>query len=345
MRAIVFYGANDVRVEQVPDPRIVEPTDALVRITYACICGSDLWAYRGINAWQPGWRIGHEFIGVVEEVGAEVRTVRRGDRVIAPYAFSDGTCEYCHKGLQTSCLHAGFWGGATNEGGQAEAIRVPFADGTLVAMPSGLRDDDPIMANMTLLTDVMATGHHAAVAAETRRGGTAVVVGDGAVGLCGVLAAHRLGAERIIAVGHHEGRLAIARHFGATEVVDGADEGAGQRILEMTAGGAESVLECVGTKSAMDLAFAVARPGGTVGFVGQPHGAELVNIRRMYRDNVALRGGLAPVRAYIPELLPEVLAGTLDPSPVLDLTVDLDGVPEGYAAMSERTALKVLVRV
>ena len=345
MRATVFYGANDVRVEGVPDPQIGEPTDALVRITHACICGSDLWAYRGINAWQPGWRIGHEFIGVVEEVGSEVRTVKRGDRVIAPYAFSDGTCEYCRKGLQTSCLHAGFWGGATNEGGQAEAIRVPYADGTLVAMPSGLRDDDPIMANMTLLTDVMATGHHAAVAAETRRGGTTVVVGDGAVGLCGVLAAHRLGAERIIAVGHHEGRLGIARRFGATEVVDSADEGAGERILEMTAGGAESVLECVGTKSAMDLAFTVARPGGTVGFVGQPHGADMVNIRRMYRDNVALRGGLAPVRAYIPELLPEVLAGTLDPSPVLDLTVDLDGVPQGYAAMSERTALKVLVRV
>ncbi len=344
MRASVFYGAGDVRVEQVSDPRIEQPTDAVVRVTHACICGSDLWPYRGINAWQPGWRLGHEFIGVVEEIGAEVRTVKRGDRVLAPFSFSDGTCEVCLRGLHSSCLHGGGWG-ATTDGGQAEGVRVQQADGTLVVIPSGLHDDDPMLRNMTLLTDVMATGHHAAVAAQTRRGGTVAVIGDGAVGLCGVLAARRLGAERIIAVGHHADRLALARSFGATDVVDGDDEQATAAVLELTSGGAESVMECVGNKAAMDVSFAVARIGGTVGFVGQPHGTDVVNIRRMFRDNVALRGGLAPVRAYIADLMPDVLAGTLDPSPVLDMTVALDGVPEGYKAMDSRQALKVLVRI
>jgi len=344
MRASIFHGQGDVRIEHVPDPRIEQPTDAIVRITHACICGSDLWPYRGVNPWQPGWRLGHEFIGVVEETGVEVRTVKRGDRVLAPFSFSDGTCEFCLKGLHSSCLSGGGWG-ATNDGGQAEGIRVQQADGTLVAIPSGVRDDDPLLKNMTLLTDVMATGHHAAVTAQTRRGGTVAVIGDGAVGLCGVLAAHRLGAERIIAVGYHPGRLELARRFGATDVVSGDDEQATAAVRELTSGGAESVMECVGNKSAMDMSFAIARSGGTVGFVGQPHGTDVVNIRRMFRDNVALRGGLAPVRAYISDLLPDVMAGTLDPSPVLDMTVDLDGVPEGYAAMSDRKALKVLVRI
>ncbi len=344
MRATVYRGPGDVRIEQVADPRIEAPTDAIVRITHACICGSDLWPYRGLNPWQPGWRLGHEFIGVVEDVGAEVRGVARGDRVLAPFSFSDGTCEFCRKGLQSSCLHGGGWG-ATNNGGQAEGIRVQQAEGTLVAIPAGLRDDDPLLKSIALLTDVLATGHHAAVAAQTRRGGTVAVIGDGAVGLCGVLAARRLGAERIIAVGHHADRLELARRFGATDLVSADDEQAAAAVRELTAGGAESVLECVGNKAAMDLSFAVARVGGTVGFVGQPHGTDVVNIRRMFRDNVALRGGLAPVRAYIPELLPAVLAGALDPSPVLDLTTDLDGVPEGYAAMSDRRALKVLVRL
>jgi len=343
MRATVFHGPGDVRVEQVPDPRIEQSTDALVRITHACICGSDLWPYRGINPWQEGWRLGHEFIGVVEEVGADVRTVARGQRVLAPWYFCDGACEFCHDGLSTSCVQGGGWG-ARNNGGQAEGIRVPWADGTLVALPDGLDDDDPVFAAIATLTDVMATGHHAAVAAQTRRGGTVAVVGDGAVGRCGVLAARRLGAERIIAVGHHPARLDIARGFGATDVVSGDDEAAAAAVRELTAGGAPSVLECVGTKAAMDLSFAIARAGGTVGFVGQPHGTDVVNIRRMFRDNVALRGGVATVRDYIPQLLPEVLAGTLDPSPVLDMTVTLDDVPRGYAAMDQRRALKVLVR-
>ena len=222
---------------------------------------------------------------------------------------------------------------------------MPFAGGTLVGIPGDLTDDDPLLTRITLLTDVMATGHHAAVASEARSGKTVAVIGDGAVGLCGVLAAKRLGAERIIAIGHHVGRLDIARRFGATDVVNAGDEETIDRVKEMTSGGAHSVMECVGNKSSMTVGFAIARAGGTLGFVGQPHGEELINIRRMFRDNVSVRGGLAPVRAYIPELLPEVLSGDLDPSAVLDLTVSLDDVPRGYSAMSERTALKVLVRI
>jgi threonine dehydrogenase-like Zn-dependent dehydrogenase len=343
MRAAVFHGAGDIRVEQAPDPRIEQPTDAVVRITHAAICGSDLWPYRGINPWQAGWRIGHEWLGVVEEVGAEVQTVKRGDWVLAPFSFSDGTCEFCQKGLHGSCVQAGFWA-TTRDGGQGEAIRAPLADGTLVRIPDDAAGDQAVLNKMLLLTDVMATGHHAAVSAGVQRGGTVAVVGDGAVGLCGVLAAHRLGADRIIAIGHHADRLATAKAFGATDLVSTSGEEAVAEVKNMTNGGPLAVMECVGNKSSMDMAFAIARAGAIIGFVGQPHGTEIVNIRRMYRDNVGLRGGIAPVRAYIPELMSDVLAGTLDPSPVLDMTVSLDDISSGYAAMDTRQALKVVVR-
>ena len=344
MRVTVYHAPGDVRVENVPDPTIQQPTDAIVRITHACICGSDLWFYRGIEDWQPGWRTGHEWMGVVEAVGSEVKTLKPGDRVIAPFAFSDGTCEFCQKGLQTSCLQGSFWGGKSNDGGQAEAIRAPLADGTLVVLPPETEGDDALLKAILPLTDVMGTGHHAAVAAETRPGGTVAVVGDGAVGLCGVLAAKRLGAERIIILGRHDKRLEIARHFGATDVVTGKGEEAIAEVQEMTNGGAESVLECVGAESAMATAVKVARPGGTIGYVGVPHGSEKIDVAYMFMSNIALRGGVAPVRAYIPDLLKDVIAGKLDPSPVLDLTVDLDGVPSGYAAMDNREAIKVMVR-
>lgn len=344
MRATVFRGPRDVRVEEVPDPSIEQPTDAVVRVTHACICGSDLWFYRGISEWEPGWRTGHEWIGVVEEVGAEVRTARRGDRVIAPFVYSDGTCEFCSKGLHTSCVNGGGWGGEANDGGQGEAVRAPLADGTLVVLPESIENDDALLSAILPLTDVMGTGHHAAVAAGVKRGGTAAVVGDGAVGLCAVLAARRIGAERIIAFGHHADRLALARSFGATDTVTGRGEDAVEEVTELTHGGAEAVLECVGTQGAMDTAVSVARPGGTVGFVGVPLGVESLDLRRMFGDNISLRGGVAPVRAYIPELLGDVLAGALDPSPVLDQTTDLDGVPDGYAAMDNREAIKVMVR-
>ncbi|MFN2462504.1 MAG: zinc-binding dehydrogenase [Candidatus Dormibacteria bacterium] len=345
MRASVFHAPFDVRVDDVPDASIQERTDAVVRVTHACVCGSDLWFYRGTAQWQAGYRTGHEFCGVVEEVGKDVHDLQVGDFVIAPFAFSDGTCEFCQKGLQTSCVHGGGWGGRDYDGGQAEAVRVPWADGTLVKVSPEVAGDARIMRAAAPLTDVLPTGHHAAVSAGVGPGSTAVVIGDGAVGLCGVLASHRLGAERIIAVGHHPARLEIARKFGATDVVDSTDPDAATMIKEMTSGGAASVLEAVGYQASMDLAVDVARPGGIVGFVGVPAGIEKVNIRAMFGKNVALRGGVAPARAYIPELLADVVAGRLDPSPVLDLAIPLEDIGTGYKAMHERTAIKVLIEV
>ena len=345
MRATVFHGPGDVRVEDVPDPRVEEPTDAVVRVMYACVCGSDLWFYRGIDAWEPGWRTGHEFMGVVDAVGSSVTTVRPGDVVLAPFSYSDGTCEYCRKGVHTSCENGGYWGGASGDGGQGEAVRVPLADGTLVPVPPEVAGDAGLLRAAVPLTDVMSTGHHAAVAAGVRPGSTVAVVGDGAVGLCGVLAAKRHGAGRILALGHHEDRLAIARRFGATDVVTSRGDEAVAAVADATRGGAECVLECVGAQASMDLAVGIARPGGTVGYVGVPAQVEAVDVGSLFRNNVALRGGVAPARAYIPELLRDVAAGTLDPSPVLDLTVSLEEVPDGYRAMDSRTAIKALVAV
>lgn len=343
MRATVYRGTGDVRVENVPDPTIQQPTDAIVKITHACICGSDLWFYRGQENWQPGWRTGHEWMGIVEAVGSQVRNLKKGDRVLAPFAFSDGSCEFCGKGLQTSCRQGGFWG-TTNDGGQAEAVRAPFADSTLVVIPPDVENDETLLKAMLPLTDVMATGHHAAISAGVKAGSTVAVVGDGAVGLCGVLAAKRLGAERIIILGRHQQRLKIAKQFGATDAVTSRGEEAINTVLAMIPDGVESVLECVGNESSMDAAIAIARPGGAIGYVGVPHGSETINLSRMFMSNVSLRGGVAPARAYIPELLEDVVKGLLDPSAVLDLTVNLDGVPDGYKVMDSREAIKVMVR-
>jgi threonine dehydrogenase-like Zn-dependent dehydrogenase len=344
MKATVYYAPGDVRVETVPDSTIEQPTDAIVRITHACICGSDLWFYRGEDQWKPGWRTGHEWMGIVEAVGADVRNLKKGDRVLAPFAFSEGSCEFCSKNLQTSCLQGGFWGGL-NDGGQAEAIRAPFADATLVKIPNEVANDDAMLTAILPLTDVMATGHHAAVSAGVRSGLTVAVVGDGAVGLCGVLAAKRLGAERIILLGRHENRITIARRFGATDIVSDRDEQAIDQVQQMTKGGAEAVLECVGTASSLSTAMGIARPGASIGFVGVPHGSEGVKLQRMFRSNISLHGGVAPARAYIPELLSDVISGKIDPSPVLDMTVDLAGVPAGYVAMDQRKAIKVMVKL
>ena len=342
MKATVYHGPRDVRVEQVPDAAIRAPTDALVRVTHACICGSDLWPYRGeLEIYGRPGRTGHEFMGVVEAVGADVRTIRPGQRVVAPFAYSDGTCDFCHAGLQTSCRTGGYWGGR-GDGGQGEAVRAPLADGTLVALPEEVDlTDARLAAAIATLTDVMGTGHHAALSSGLTAGGTAVVVGDGAVGLCAVLAARRMGAGRIIALGHHPDRLEIARAFGATDLVTERGDEAVARVREMTGGGAEHVLECVGTAGSFATAIGAARSGGTVGHVGVP--AQPVGLLEVHMRNVHLIGGVAPVRSYIPELLADVLAGRLDPSPVLDLTIGLDEVPEGYAAMDERRAVKVLV--
>ncbi|MFD4143630.1 zinc-dependent alcohol dehydrogenase family protein [Streptomyces sp. NPDC058572] len=346
MRATVIHAPHDIRVEEVPDPVVQQPTDAVLRVLRACICGSDLWAYRGQAARRPGQRIGHEFLGVVEEAGSAVTGFEPGDLVVAPFVWSDGTCDFCAGGLQTSCPQGGFWGSVGFDGGQGEAVRVPFADGTLVKLPADAVSDDRLLTALLALSDVLGTGHHAAVGAGVTKGTTVAVVGDGAVGLCGVLAAKRLGAERIIALGRHQVRTDIARTFGATDVVAERGEAAVAAVRELTGGqGAHAVIEAVGTEQSMRTAVEITRDGGTIGYVGVPHGSGTgLDLGVMFDRNISLRGGVAPVRSYIPELLPDVLDGTIDPSPVFDLAVGLEGVPDGYRAMDERTALKVLIK-
>ena len=342
MRATVFHGPRDVRVEEVPDARVQSGRDAVVRVSHACVCGSDLWPYSGGMPKESGTRIGHEFLGVVEAVGSEVQDVAVGDLVLSPFTWSDGSCEHCRRGLTTSCVRGGFFGGPAADGGQGEAVRVPQADGTLITLPPELAGDARLQSVLPL-TDVMPTGHHAAVSAGVRSGGTVVVVGDGAVGLCGVLAASRLGADRIIALGHHEERLRLARQFGATDVVTARGAEAVEQVREMTRGGAESVLECVGNQVSFETALGSARDGGTVGYVGVPAGVKGIQLGTIFRRNVRIAGGIAPARAYVPELLADVLAGTLDPGPVLDRTYGLDDVPAAYTDMDARTTLKAMI--
>jgi threonine dehydrogenase-like Zn-dependent dehydrogenase len=336
-----MYGAGDVRVETVPDAGLVEPTDAVVAVTRSAICGSDLWPYKQMERSEEGRRMGHEFIGVVEDVGDQVRTLKAGDLVVTPFVWSDGTCVFCREGLHTSCLHGGRYGVDT-DGGQGEAVRVPQADGTLVVLP--VDKDDALMPSLLTLSDVMATGHHAALRAEVGPGKTVAVVGDGAVGLCGVIAARRLGAERIIILGHHPDRIAIAEDFGATDVVrERGDEGV-ERVKELTDGfGAHSVLECVGLEQSTVTAMRIARVGGAVGRVGVPQEESIPEAIRTFFDNVTIAGGPSPARAYIEELLPDVLEGRIEPGRVFDRVGPLDEVPDGYRAMNEREALKVLI--
>src|SRR5438132_5926566 len=343
MRATVMHAAGDVRIEDVPDPTIEEPTDAIIRVVRACICGSDLWPYNSMAPSETGQSMGHEAIGVVEEIGADVRTVKRGDVVVMPFAISDGTCEFCHEGLQTACVHVGFFGNNGTNGAQAEALSIPYADGTLYPLPVG--EDDTLMPSLLTLSDVMGTGHHAAVVAKVAAGKKVAVVGDGAVGLCGVIAAKRLGAEQIIIMGRHEDRIALAREFGATDVVSSRGEEAVERVRELTGGfGAHSVLECVGLEQSERTAIEIARPGGAVGRVGVPQAEKLPASQPAFYSNVTVGGGPAPVRAYIEELLPDILEGRIDPGRVFDRTVGLDGVPEGYRAMADRESIKVMVR-
>jgi hypothetical protein len=337
-----MYGAGDVRVEDVPDARLVEPTDALVAVTRAAICGSDLWPYQQMEESETGRRMGHEFIGVVEEVGADVRTVEAGDLVLSPFVWSDGTCVFCRDGLQTSCLHGGRYGMDGVDGGQGEAVRVPQADGTLVALP--VEKDEQLMPSLMTLTDVMGTGHHAALAADVGPGKTVAIVGDGAVGLCGVIAARRLGAEQVILLGRHPDRIAIAEAFGATDIVSERGDEAAERVRELTDGlGAHSVLECVGLEQSTVTALRIARPGGAVGRVGVPQDETVPEAVPTFFDNVTIAGGPAPVRAYVEELLPDVLEGRIEPGRVFDRVIGLEEVPDGYRAMNEREAIKVLI--
>ncbi len=344
MKAAIFRGAGKIEAGVRPDPVIQEPTDAIVRVVRACVCGSDLWYYRGITP-HPEGSIGHEFIGVVEEIGSDVKTLHRGDFVIAPFAFSDGTCPNCRAGFHTACTHGGFFGqGIEGDGGQAELTRVPQADGTLLVVP-GTDFADETLASLLTLSDVMGTGYHAAVSAEVKQGDTVAVVGDGAVGLCAVLSARLLGAERIIALSRHPKRQELAREFGATDILAERGGAAVKAILGLTDGiGADAVLECVGTNEANQTAFAIARPGAIVGRVGVPHDVELPVEGTFYR-NVGMRGGPAPVRAYMAELLDAVLAGKIHPGRVFDFTTDLDHIADAYAAMDERRAIKSLIKV
>jgi len=347
MRATYIYGAGDIRVIDAPDPVLQQPGDAIVRVVRACVCGSDLHPYHSRPTSTVGSSIGHEFIGVVEEAGDEVSTLSRGDFVIAPFAVSCGRCEFCRAGLQTSCANGGFWNdaGLGTTGGQAEAVRVPFADGTLVKVPGvDAGTDVALLASLLTLSDVYGTGWHAAVLGGVTEGSTVAVIGDGAVGLMAVLSAKQLGAERIVLMGRHRARTDLGREFGATDVVAARGDEGIATVLDLTAGGSPIVLEAVGHLPAYHQAVGIVRPGGVISRVGAPQYEDApVGFGSLFRHNITLNGGPAPVRAYIEQLLPDVLDGTVDPGKVFDLTVDLDDIPRGYAAMDQRTALKVMV--
>jgi threonine dehydrogenase-like Zn-dependent dehydrogenase len=338
MRATLMYGAGDVRVENVPDARINEPTDAVVRVVRSCVCGSDLHPYHDLPVSSGGTTMGHEFLGVVEEVGADVKTVAPGDLVVASFSYQDNTCPICRDGVQTACPHGGFFSTA-----QAEAVTAPQADGTLVKLPVG--EDSNLLPSLLTLADVYGTGYHAAKLARVAPGDTVTVIGDGAVGLLAVLSAKQLGAERIILMGRHTVRTDLGREFGATDVVAERGDKGIAKVRELTGGfGTHKVLEAVGYRNAYDQAIGVVRPGGIISRVGVPQYDEApTGFTSLFGRNITLNGGPAPVRAYIEELLPAVLDGTVNPGKVFDQTVPLDQIADGYRSMNDRTALKVLV--
>ncbi|GAA5105340.1 zinc-binding dehydrogenase [Nocardia iowensis] len=343
MRAAVVHATGDIEIDEVADPVVREPTDAVVRVHASGICGTDLWLYRGDQQVEPGRRAGHEFVGEIIDAGPEVRTVAVGDFVIAPFRWSDGTCPYCLAGLHSSCPNGGVWGTGGVDGGQGEAVRVPFADGTLVRVPPPVHDS--MLPKLLALSDVLATGRHAARCARVEHGSVAAVIGDGAVGLCAVLAAKSLGAQQVIALSHHTERAEIASRFGATDIVSERGEEAVARVLELTGGlGASAVLECVGGAQTWQTAIDIARDGATIGYVGKPVGIDGLPLTTLYSRNIGVAGGLSPARAYLPELLDDVLAGRIDPSPIFDTEVVLDDVARGYAAMADRKSIKVMVR-
>ncbi|MEY2849068.1 MAG: hypothetical protein RI885_1735 [Actinomycetota bacterium] len=344
MKAAIIHAPFDIRVADVPEPQLTRGDEAIVRVTHSCVCGSDLWSYRGVSDAIGGSRIGHESIGIVDRVGPEVRRVSVGDLVVLPFFASDGTCPECRAGYPIACRNGTFWATNGYDGAQGEKVRVPYADVNCFVVPQdGL--SDAMMVSLLPLADVLSTGHHAAVCARVRPGGTVAVVGDGAVGLCGVAAARRLGASQIILVSTHEARAEIGERFGATDIVRVRGEAAVHRIAELTGDlGVDSVLECVGTDDAFRLAWGAARRGGDIGFVGVPHSIADLPVGRMFRSGIGVKGGIAPAAVYIPELMRDVLAGTLDVSAVFDLTVSLDDIATGYRAMHERAAIKALVR-
>lgn len=342
MKAAIFEGPHSVTCGDRPKPELQEPTDAIVRIVRSCVCGSDLWFYRGETP-HPDKAIGHEFIGVVESVGSEVKEISKGDFVISLFKYYDNTCQICQKGMTSACPHGGFYGDKTG-GGQAEYIRVPLADGTLVKVPSKEFSDDMLRSLLTL-SDVMCTGHHAAICADVAPGDTVAVVGDGAVGQCAVIAAKRLGAKRIIMMSRHDSRQQLAKESGATDIVAERGDAGVDAVMKLTDGvGVDAVMECVGTDQSMKTAIAIATPGAMVGVVGVPHGVELP-VTTMFGKNVGVQGGSAAQRLYLEELLPDVLDGSINPGRVFDLETNLDDIAEAYAAMDERRAIKSLLKV
>ncbi|MGD6751990.1 alcohol dehydrogenase catalytic domain-containing protein [Streptomyces sp. BH105] len=344
MRATFMYGPGDVRVENVDDPQIVEPTDAIVRITLACVCGSDLHPYHSMDKTGEGVPMGHEFLGVVEETGSAVTGLQRGDFVVSPFAFADNTCPICRDGFHTACPHGGWYGAAGVGGAQAEAIRVPQADGTLVKIPTEV--DKALLPSLLALSDVYLTGYHAAHMGRVEPGKTVTVIGDGAVGLSAVLASRRMGAERIILMGRHTSRTDLGREWGATDVVaERGEEGIAQ-VMDLTGGeGSHVVLEAVGLMPAYEQAYGIVRPGGIISRVGVPQYEEApVGFGSLFGKNAQLAGGPAPVRAYIEQAIPDVLEGRIDPGRVFDAEVALDQVADAYQAMDDRSRLKVLVR-
>jgi threonine dehydrogenase-like Zn-dependent dehydrogenase len=343
MRATLLYQAGDVRVEDVDDPKIHQPTDAVVRIVAGSVCGSDLWPYKSQPLTDNPRHMGHEFIGVVEEAGPDVKHVKPGDLAVVPFTYADNTCENCRRGLQTSCPHGGQWGVGGLDGGQGQAARVPFADGTLVKLP--VAEDSGLLPDLLTLSDVLCTGYHAARTAGVKAGETVAVIGDGAVGLCAVISARLLGAERIILMGRHAQRTELGRQFGATDVVSGRGQDGVDAVRELTGGaGPERVLECVGLKDALVQGIGIVRDGGTISRVGAPQYPEVPFAFAEFMRNLTLTGGVAPARAYMEQLMPRILDGQIHPGRVFDRTVALEDVAEGYRLMNDREALKVLVR-
>jgi threonine dehydrogenase-like Zn-dependent dehydrogenase len=343
MKAAIFKGKANVEIGERPDPKIEEQTDAVVRVVLSCVCGSDLWYYRGFNPHKVG-SIGHEHIGVIEQVGDEVRELNPGDFVIAPFTFNDSTCPACKAGFQSNCEHGGSFGNGDNDGGQGQFTRVPFADATLVKVP-GTGFTDKELASFTALSDVMCTGYHAAISAGVNEGDIVAVVGDGAVGLCGVIAAKKLGAKRIIILSRKPARQKVAKEFGATDIIKERGDEAVKKIMELTGdAGVDATLECVGSDDSIATCVGATRAGGMIGAVGVPNYKEF-KYNDIFWKNVGIRGGVAPAREYIPELLEDVLAGKINPGRVFDLTVDLKDIKEAYAAMDERRAIKSLLKV
>lgn len=344
MKAGVFYGPHDIRVEEVPDPIIQIPTDAIVKITYTCICGSDLWWYRGITQKEVGSRTGHEFMGEIIELGEDVKKVKVGDLVIGPFLWCDGTCPLCKKGMSSACLNGGGWGRNGMDGCQGEKLRVPFADANLFSIPKEKQKEE-LMPSLLTLSDVMGTGHHAAVTGGVTKDSVVAIIGDGAVGLCAVLASKRLGAKRIILMSRNKARQDVGRQFGATDIIPERGEEGIEKVKEHTETiGADCVLECVGTNDARAMAMGMVRPGGRVGCVGLPENVPDIKAEDIFWKNITIGGGVAPTGSYTPQLLPDVLSGKLDPSAVFDLTLPLSELAKGYEAMDKREAIKVLIK-